>query len=229
MSRVPAGWADADPQFDEVGFDLSAAMLAPAFEGEPPKKLTPRQQERLTSVLRTVLRLTNKGGYEAVKMRDTVEAGIALGTIYRFFGSRDFLVFRATSAWFEWAAVRSLPRGGTKDFRRRSMYQFERLTAQWAAHPRVVEAWLRSATSDDPLVQELQRTYRPSLFAAHQWAPMDDLDPEYAAKLRTMIEAHAFGGMVRWVHGQRTLAELKTDFANLLDLVFDPPLYRAAD
>ncbi|MDV8070969.1 TetR family transcriptional regulator [Rhodococcus sp. IEGM 1366] len=86
--------------------------------------------------MRQALQLADNGGYEAVKMRDLAAGGVALGTIYRFFASRDFLVCRATSAWIHWAAVRSLPRGGSRDFRRRSAYQFERLAAQWAAHAR---------------------------------------------------------------------------------------------
>lgn len=220
--RVPEGWADADPNFDEVFFDLSARALDPVFDGASPM-LTIRQSERLSGVMKSALQLADRGGYDAVKMRDLAESGIALGTIYRFFGSRDFLVLRATSAWIEWAAARSLPRGGSRDFRRRATYQFERLTAQWDAHPRIVEAWLRATLSHDPLVQRLQTENRQSLFVTDRWPPMDELHSARAAIMRAQIEVHAFGGMVRWVHGQKSIEELRQDFIDLLELVLDDP------
>ncbi|MDW5593037.1 helix-turn-helix domain-containing protein [Conexibacter stalactiti] len=210
-------------------FDVAPTTLAPFFEGKAPSALTLRQQERLRVVLHATLKLADRGGYDAVRMRDLASTGVALGTIYRFFGSRDFLVFRATSAWCERAALRSLPQGGSQDFRRKSRYQWHRLTAQFEAHPKVVEAWVRAAISDDPAVVAFRRAYPPWAFGAHISPPMDELDPDYAVRLRAMIETHAFGGLVRWVHGQRTLEELREDFADLLELVFTPPKYRDAD
>lgn len=211
--------------FDEIEFDLSARMLAPAFESAPPK-LTPRQRERLRSVLRSTLQMADSGGYDAVKMKALSEHGVALATIYRFFGSRDFLIFRATSAWIESVAHSSIPARRTDDFRRASLRQFKRLTAQWALHPGIVEAWSRAVIADDPYIREVQTTMRAAVFAEPQWAPMRSFDPEYALRLRAQIEVHAFGGMVRFAHGQRTLDELNADFAELLELIFDPPLMR---
>lgn len=209
--------------FADVDFNLAIDLLAPTIE-QSGRRLTPRQRRRLTSLLRATLEELDARGYEGFGMRDLAPTGVATATIYRFFESREFLIFRATGAWFDWTAQRSLPPSGHGDFRSSSIYQFEHLTSHWAAHPHLVEAWVRASSSDDALVRRLQRTPALSPLAAADWAGMAEFDSDYAERLRSMIQVHAIGGMVQWVHGVRSLEELRDDFDSLLSLVFDPVL-----
>lgn len=216
-----------DPDsFANVTFDLSHKFLAPSAQASD-RRLTPRQRERLTTVLRATLMQVDANGYGSFGMRDLAATGVATATIYRFFGSREFLVFRATSAWFDWAAKNSLPPDGYGDFRRSSIYQFDRMTAMWAAHPNLVDAVLRSAASDDPLIRRAQVPPRSALLETVGWAGTSEFTPEYADRLRSMIGIHAIGGMVQWVQGGQSLESLREDFHSLLSLVFDPPQYSA--
>lgn len=212
--------------FATVTFDLSRKSMAPSAQSSD-RRLTPRQQERLTRVLRATLEHVDANGYGAFGMRDLASTGVATTTIYRFFGSREFLVFKATSAWFDWVANNSLPPEGYGDFRRSSVYQFERMTAMWAAHPNLVDAVLRSAASDDPLIRHLQGPPRSALLDTKGWAGTSEFDPEYADRLRSLIGIHAIGGMVQWVQGGQSLESLREDFESLLSMVFDPPQYAA--
>ena len=46
------------------------------------------------------VRLAEQGGFEAVRLRDVAShAGVALGTLYRYFGSKDHLMASALLAW----------------------------------------------------------------------------------------------------------------------------------
>ncbi|HUF83553.1 MAG TPA: TetR family transcriptional regulator, partial [Acidimicrobiia bacterium] len=55
--------------------------------------LTPNQAARRQRVLDAAMKLAAEGGYDAVQMRDVAqEAGVALGTIYRYFASKDHLL-----------------------------------------------------------------------------------------------------------------------------------------
>src|SRR5579875_1949448 len=64
--------------------------------------LTARQLERRTRILETAIQLASEGGYDAVQMRDVAgQAGVALGTLYRYFSSKDQLL---AAAWAHWAA-----------------------------------------------------------------------------------------------------------------------------
>src|SRR5690606_28940493 len=55
--------------------------------------LTPNQAARRARVLEAALALAAEGGYDAVQMRDVASrAQVALGTIYRYFSSKDHLL-----------------------------------------------------------------------------------------------------------------------------------------
>ncbi len=62
--------------------------------------LTRSQAARRERVLRAALDLGASGGYDAVQMRDVAtSAGVALGTIYRYFSSKDHLLAAAMVEW----------------------------------------------------------------------------------------------------------------------------------
>ncbi|MGI8493074.1 MAG: TetR family transcriptional regulator, partial [Acidimicrobiales bacterium] len=64
--------------------------------------LTPRQADRRRRVIAAAVELASEGGYELVQMRDVAaRAGVALGTIYRYFESKDQLL---AATLVEWAA-----------------------------------------------------------------------------------------------------------------------------
>src|SRR5581483_11808049 len=55
--------------------------------------LTERQEERRRRILQATARLAGRGGYDAVQMREVAEsAGVALGTLYRYFPSKVHLL-----------------------------------------------------------------------------------------------------------------------------------------
>jgi AcrR family transcriptional regulator len=65
--------------------------------------LTTRERKRLERwdrVVDTAIRLAATGGYEAVQMRDVAtEAEVAIGTLYRYFGSKDELLLAGMARW----------------------------------------------------------------------------------------------------------------------------------
>jgi TetR/AcrR family transcriptional regulator, cholesterol catabolism regulator len=64
------------------------------------KSLTEKQEARRQRVIQTALEAAARGGYDAVQMRDiAAEAGVALGTLYRYFSSKDQLLVATLSQW----------------------------------------------------------------------------------------------------------------------------------
>ena len=62
--------------------------------------LTSSQAARRQRVLDAALKLGSNGGYDAVQMRDVAAtADVALGTIYRYFSSKDHLLAEALVSW----------------------------------------------------------------------------------------------------------------------------------
>jgi AcrR family transcriptional regulator len=67
-----------------------------AEEGENPGALARSQAARRRRVLDATFRLAAVGGFDAVQMRDVAaEADVALGTVYRYFSSKERLLLAA--------------------------------------------------------------------------------------------------------------------------------------
>src|SRR3954447_24187877 len=83
----------------------------------PTDQLTRGQAARRQRVIRAALDLAAEGGYDAVQMRDVAQRGqVALGTIYRYFSSKDHLLAAALVEWvndLEQRVSLRPPRGGT--------------------------------------------------------------------------------------------------------------------
>jgi len=69
--------------------------------------MTDRQAARRERVLEAAMQLATEGGYDAVQMRDVAaRADVALGTLYRYFASKDQLLVECLGAF-----ARELQRG----------------------------------------------------------------------------------------------------------------------
>ena len=69
-------------------------------EGDGTRGLTERQAARRDRVLKAAIALASEGGYDAVQMRDVAaKARVALGTLYRYFSSKDHLLVSCLGQW----------------------------------------------------------------------------------------------------------------------------------
>jgi AcrR family transcriptional regulator len=74
---------------------LNDLLSATAVDGSP---LTPKALVRRQRIVEAAIELGTEGGYDAVHMRVVAErAGVALATVYRYFGSKDHLLSAAVS------------------------------------------------------------------------------------------------------------------------------------
>jgi AcrR family transcriptional regulator len=64
------------------------------------RALTERQAARRDRVLKAAIVLATEGGYDSVQMRDVAaKARVALGTLYRYFSSKDHLLVSCLGQW----------------------------------------------------------------------------------------------------------------------------------
>ena len=71
------------------------------------RPLTRAQQARRQRVIDAAMALGLDGGYDAVQMRDVAaRADVAMGTVYRYFTSKDHLLAATLVYWVEQLAVR---------------------------------------------------------------------------------------------------------------------------
>jgi AcrR family transcriptional regulator len=129
-----------------------AGAEAEAEAEEAPTRLAASQVKRLRRIVDAASRLAEEGGFEAVRLRDVAEAsGVALGTLYRYFRSKeDILVFLLSEEMeaLERALAERPPRGDTP--RERVMGVFGAATRGLTSRPHFARALLRAVSAGEP-------------------------------------------------------------------------------
>src|SRR5690606_12775535 len=114
--------------------------------------LSTSQEARRGRVIAAAFELGAKGGYDAVQMRDVATtADVALGTIYRYFSSKDHLLAEAQVEWVRDLSRRVAarpPKGGSTT--ERVIEVLKRATRAMEAEPKLAEALVTALASRDP-------------------------------------------------------------------------------
>jgi len=110
------------------------------------------QRERRQRILDATLALASRGGYEAVQMRAVADrAGVALGTLYRYFPSKIHLLVSGLAREFERNQEKldriSIP--GDTPYER-MLFVLGRITRAMQREPMLTEAMTRAFMFADP-------------------------------------------------------------------------------
>jgi len=110
------------------------------------------QRERRKRILDATLALASKGGYDAVQMRTVAEqAGVALGTLYRYFPSKIHLLVSGLAREFERTQEKLARTPVTGDTAYdRVLYVLSRITRNMQREPMLLEAMTRAFMFADP-------------------------------------------------------------------------------
>jgi AcrR family transcriptional regulator len=124
----------------------------------PVEMMTSRQLARRARLIETVIALVRESGTASIQMRDVTDrSGVALGTVYRYFRSKDHLLAAAQTEWQGKLTRRILSSKRdenqdalplVKDFLRRVLQAFDRA-------PGMAVLMMQMAASSDPDVRQL--------------------------------------------------------------------------
>jgi AcrR family transcriptional regulator len=112
----------------------------------------PLLEERARRIIETTIELAEKGGFEAVRLRDVAaHAGVAMGTLYRRFRSKEDLLVAAlefeTRALEERVNQRPLEGANASE---RVLAFFEMQTRGMLRRPNLSRAMLRATAAGEP-------------------------------------------------------------------------------
>jgi AcrR family transcriptional regulator len=179
-----------------------------------PRPLTRAQQARLQRVLDAAMELGLEGGYEAVQMRDVASrAHVAMGTVYRYFTSKDHLLAAALVHWVEQldARLAQVPaRGGSAADR--VIDVLDRALRAMGRQPRLVEAVFSSLSSSDPSTIECQNQISTLMDGIIRRAMGEPAPDDFADRSRLLGHVW-YSSIVGWVNGRTDLARVHGEVA----------------
>lgn len=152
--------------------------------------------------MEAAMTLASDGGYEAVQMRDVAErADVALGTVYRYFNSKDHLLAASLVYWIDQLAevLTDAPVKGDSSAERVANL-LERSMRAMSRQPKLVAALLAAMSSLEPGVTECREMVATTMEglmiqAAGEGAPADIAE-------RTRMLGHVWNSaLLSWIHG----------------------------
>ena len=173
-----------------------------AVEPVPDTALARSQAARRERVVSAALSLAAEGGYDAVQMRDVaVRASVALGTIYRYFTSKDHLLAAAAVGWVGELEQRLVRRPMRADDAVEQLVAVTRAaTAALEREPRLAEALVTAISTPDPAVSDCQRQVGDILRRVLS-APLTGMDEERRDGIVRVLSHVWFSSLVGWVSG----------------------------
>jgi TetR/AcrR family transcriptional regulator, cholesterol catabolism regulator len=184
--------------------------------------LTPNQAARRERVIEAAMELAGEGGYDAVQMRDVAaRAQVALGTIYRYFSSKDHLLAACQlELWRDTAErfVQRPPDGDTASdrvvtFLRRAMRAAER-------EPRRTAALVLATSAPDPAVRECQLEVM-ALIEGTLCVAMGDIDPDVQLRVAIALRQLWHSVLLEWVNEWSEPAAVSRDLESAARLLLD--------
>jgi AcrR family transcriptional regulator len=187
------------------------------------EQLTRSQAARRARVIQAAIELASEGGYDSVQMRDVAAHGqVALGTIYRYFTSKDHLLAAAQVEWVteleRRVSVRP-PRGYTTADRMVDILR--RATRTMEREPELTAAMVTAMSSPDPAVAECQREMGLVMGHIQAQAFPSDFDPDLQQRIIQAIEFIWFSSLLAWVNGWVGIGDAGERLADAAHLLLD--------
>ncbi len=175
---------------------------------------------RRRRLLEAATELASEGGYDAVHMRAVAShAGVALGTLYRQYASKDQLLVAVLvdqADTLQHTLIRRPARGRTSADRVADV--LERACRALEREPRLTAAMVTALSSTDPgaasAVLSVEERLQTMMADAIDGATVPQLD----AVLRTLGHVW-FSAMVSWVAGKTDGARMRADLSSAAHLL----------
>ncbi len=173
---------------------------------------SPRQLARQASILKTTREMLSEVGYHATTIRGLAKkAGVAPGTLYNLYNSKDELVLAAVEDLL--SDIFTEANKGSEPGLARILTQGQKLSEATVANPEYAEAMTRAlfgVEPDDPLTETLYARGIPEIERQLEVAmETGEIRPDVdVANTAMQLQSHAWGIIMAWLMGVVPLDEL---------------------
>jgi AcrR family transcriptional regulator len=195
-----------------------------------PDTLIESQRKRRERIVRAALRLLERREYDKIQVREVAEAAdVALGTVYRYFASKEHLF---AAVMVEWGA--SLNKRLSKDpltgddVASRLTDLMLRIIAAFERRPQFFRLMVVMESTPDEHARELYEEFR-SRASQTVHGPLGVLDPEDARAVLEVVNAVLSSVLRTWVMGTLPMSEVRRRMARSIELIFSAPPVPVAD
>jgi AcrR family transcriptional regulator len=199
--------------------------VAAAVRASPSNGLSQAQRERWDRIVQSALDLLDGGEYDQIQMRDVAtRAGVALGTLYHYFASKEHLYSAVMLRWFNSFQRRlvrdALPAGPDE----RIKELLRRTTAAFGRKPQFLRVMFILEASADPHARDLFDQFSAMHAAEHRAALAGYSDHD--VDMIRMTTSSVLGNMLRYFAlGHVDIARVDEVVLGAVDLIFgEPPL-----
>jgi AcrR family transcriptional regulator len=185
--------------------------------------LTHAQQARRDRIVDAGLALLAERDYDKIQVKDVAEeANVALGTLYRYFSSKEHLFAEVLVRWAGTLRtnISRNPLRGTTDTQRLTQV-INRSVRAFQRQPSLARLVAMLETSADPfatgiLARLAQTTNDIYLEAIH------DVDRDTAHRIVSVVDAVLASGLRSWVAGRTSITAVSDDLADAISLLLEP-------
>ncbi|HZM42947.1 MAG TPA: TetR family transcriptional regulator [Acidimicrobiales bacterium] len=185
--------------------------------------LTKSQAARRERVIRAAQELAAEGGYDAVQMRDVASRGeVALGTIYRYFPSKDALLLAVMVQWLgdlEQRVTRHPPTGATTVDR--IMDVLGRAVGSMDREPRLTRAVIAAMTAGDPASVDAIGEVTAAMARIMEAAFPEDVDPALEAAAAKVLGHVWWSATISWANGMGDSTWVAAELRQASELIAD--------
>jgi AcrR family transcriptional regulator len=185
-----------------------------------PESLTPSQFARRERIVKVALNLLVNGDYEKIQMKDVAEASdVALGTVYRYFTSKEHLFAAVQLEWVKSLHRQILrrPPTGESNLERLSQVLHKSVRA-FQIQPQFYRVLLVLEVAKDPFAKELFEVMSRETEATYGES-LSGVDPKTASDLLGVVLAVLGAELRSWVLGRQSIDEVKQNIDAALSLL----------
>ena len=189
---------------------------------QAPDTMTANQLARRQRLIDAVVELVGEGRDEEMQMKEISErAGVALGTVYRYFSSKDHLLAAALVEWAGGLASsrrQGTPGGEPAERLRTVLHQALRA---YRRQPNFARILVAVSNSSDPYASECFQQLGSVVFPALT-RTLDGVEADRAQGVLRVVGAVWYHGLSEWVKGRMTIDEVGELLDRTCDLLLVP-------